>query len=60
MAMTVGLPVAIGAKLLLTGKLPLTGMHIPTCKLIYEPVLHELSNFGIRFNETITNMGDKV
>lgn len=58
MAMTVGLPVAIAAKLLLAGKIPLTGMHIPTSKLIYEPVLQELSNFGIRFREKITNIGD--
>jgi saccharopine dehydrogenase (NADP+, L-glutamate forming) len=51
MAMTVGLPVAIAAKLLLTGKISLRGVHIPLQKEIYEPVMKELEEFGIRFVE---------
>lgn len=51
MAKTVGLPLAVAAKLFLTRKLNLTGMHIPTHRLIYEPVLAELEQHGIGFNE---------
>ncbi|MGC9355483.1 MAG: saccharopine dehydrogenase family protein [Mariniphaga sp.] len=51
MAKTVGLPLAVAAKLFLTGKIKLTGMHIPTDRLIYEPVLAELEQYKIRFNE---------
>jgi saccharopine dehydrogenase-like NADP-dependent oxidoreductase len=51
MAKTVGLPLAVAAKLFLTGKIKLTGMHIPTDRLIYEPVLAELKKYGIGFNE---------
>jgi saccharopine dehydrogenase (NAD+, L-glutamate forming) len=53
MAKTVGLPLAVAAKLLLTGNLNLKGMYIPTCKEIYEPVLNELENYGIAFSEKI-------
>ncbi len=46
---TVGLPLGILAKLLLTGKIKLTGLHIPTLPEIYLPVLNELKREGIRF-----------
>jgi saccharopine dehydrogenase (NADP+, L-glutamate forming) len=55
MSKTVGLPAAIAAKLILTGKIPLTGCHIPTHPMIYEPVLLELSDNGIVFKERILN-----
>ncbi len=51
MAKTVGLPLGIAAKLILTGRIKLTGLHIPTSKEIYLPVLKELELHGIRFNE---------
>ncbi len=51
MAKTVGLPLGIAAKLILNGKIKLTGLHIPTHKEIYEPVLRELEIYGIRFHE---------
>ncbi len=51
MAKTVGLPLAIAVKMLLTGQIRLTGAHIPTLKEIYEPVLNELESYGIRFVE---------
>lgn len=51
MARTVGLPLGIAASLILKGNIPLTGLHIPTIKEIYEPLLKELDNFGIRFHE---------
>ena len=53
MSKTVGLPAAIAAKLVLTDQLPLTGCQLPTHPVIYEPVLSELQNLGIRFNEEI-------
>lgn len=51
MAKTVGLPLGIAAKLILNGMLQLKGLHIPTAKEIYEPVLMELDKAGIRFTE---------
>ena len=52
MAKTVGLPLGIGAKLILNGELKMTGLHIPVSKEIYEPVLRELKKYGIEFSET--------
>jgi saccharopine dehydrogenase-like NADP-dependent oxidoreductase len=52
MAKTVGLPLAVAAKLVLTEQVKLKGMFIPTVKAIYLPVLEELENYGIRFYET--------
>jgi saccharopine dehydrogenase-like NADP-dependent oxidoreductase len=51
MAKTVGLPLGIAAKLILEEKIKLKGLHIPTRKEIYEPVLEELKQYGIVFNE---------
>jgi len=52
MAKTVGLPLAIAAKLILNGTLRLRGLNIPTSKEIYEPVLKELEEYGVRFEES--------
>lgn len=52
MAKTVGLPLGIAAKLILEEKIKLKGLHIPTRKEIYEPVLEELKQHGIVFHET--------
>jgi saccharopine dehydrogenase-like NADP-dependent oxidoreductase len=49
MSRTVGLPVAIAAKLLLRDELPLTGSFIPTHPSIFEPVLREIAASGLRF-----------
>ncbi len=51
MAKTVGLPLAIAAKLYLTGQINLSGAVIPTTREIYEPVLNELKSHGIIFRE---------
>ena len=51
MAKTVGLPLGIAARLILEEKIKLKGLHIPTKKEIYEPVLKELQQYGIVFNE---------
>lgn len=53
MAKTVGLPLAIAAKMMLTGQIALKGVHIPTVSEIYDPVLCELEKFGISFKENI-------
>lgn len=60
MARTVGLPLGIAAKLLLTGEIPLTGCHIPTHPAIYEPVLRELETAGIGFEEKVTPIDENV
>ncbi|MFH1529707.1 MAG: saccharopine dehydrogenase C-terminal domain-containing protein [Pseudomonadota bacterium] len=51
MSRTVGLPVAIAAKLKLRGELSLTGSLIPTHPAIYEPILAEIEAAGLRFTE---------
>lgn len=51
MSRTVGLPAAIGVRLILEGKLPLSGVHIPVLPQIYEPVLAELEQSGLHFDE---------
>jgi saccharopine dehydrogenase-like NADP-dependent oxidoreductase len=56
MAKTVGLPLGIAAKLLLDGSLKTKGLQIPILSEIYEFVLPELANSGIRFTEEITEL----
>lgn len=51
MARTVGLPAAIGVKLILQGKINMTGIQIPISPVIYEPILQELEEQGITFKE---------
>lgn len=52
MARTVGLPLGIAATLILQGKMPLTGLHIPVIPEIYRPVLAGLQHEGIVFKES--------
>jgi saccharopine dehydrogenase-like NADP-dependent oxidoreductase len=51
MSNTVGLPVAICGKMILSGALKLKGVQIPVMKEVYEPILIELESFGIKFIE---------
>ena len=51
MAKTVGLPLAIACLLILNKEINLKGIKTPINKEIYDPVLKELENFGIFFNE---------
>ncbi len=51
MSKTVGLPLGIATKMVLTGQINISGVHIPTIKDIYEPVLNELEQHGICFEE---------
>ncbi len=49
---TVGLPAAIGARMILEGRIRATGVQVPVLPDIYEPVLTELEKLGIHFSET--------
>ena len=51
MSDTVGLPVAICAKMILQNKINLKGVHLPIHKEVYEPILNELEKFGVQFIE---------
>lgn len=53
MSKTVGLPLGVCAKLIIEGKIDIKGVHIPTEKMIYEPVLNELEHYGITFKELL-------
>ncbi len=51
MAKTVGLPVAIAAKLVMTGAFREPGVYFPTVPELYDPILEELKDYGISFTE---------
>lgn len=51
MAKTVGLPLAIAAKLLYQDKIKTRGVIVPTYPEIYNPVLQELKELGIALTE---------
>lgn len=51
MAKTVGLPVAMATMAILNGKIKTPGVQIPITKEVYQPILNELKDFGITFNE---------
>jgi len=51
MSKTVGLPLGIATKLILEGKITTPGVQIPIKKEVYEPILHELKDFGFDFIE---------
>ncbi|HPM29274.1 MAG TPA: saccharopine dehydrogenase C-terminal domain-containing protein [Chryseolinea sp.] len=51
MAKTVGLPLAIAARLLVEGKLKSRGVVIPVHKEFYKPILQELKLLGIELQE---------
>ena len=53
MARTVGLPAAVGVRLILDGKIDETGVLVPVSPSIYEPTLDELGNLGIEFSEDV-------
>jgi saccharopine dehydrogenase-like NADP-dependent oxidoreductase len=56
MARTVGLPLGIAARLVLEGRINLTGLHIPIMPELYVPVLQELDQQGIRFERTLNSL----
>ena len=54
MAKTVGLPIAIAARLILNGTIREKGVLIPVLPSIYKPILHALHGLGIQFKEEET------
>jgi saccharopine dehydrogenase-like NADP-dependent oxidoreductase len=56
MSNLVGLPIAICAKMILNGQLADTGVKVPIDKHVYDPILDELSEYGVRFMETHTEL----
>jgi saccharopine dehydrogenase-like NADP-dependent oxidoreductase len=52
MAKTVGLPLAMGVRLICEGKISEKGVLIPVSPQWYEPILQELSAWDIHFHET--------
>jgi saccharopine dehydrogenase-like NADP-dependent oxidoreductase len=55
MAKTVGLPLGIATKMVLTGQIRLEGVYIPTIREVYEPILRELESHGIGFQEKMVD-----
>lgn len=51
MSRTVGLPVALGVKLILERRIGLSGVLTPTISEIYQPILAELETLGLAFKE---------
>jgi saccharopine dehydrogenase (NADP+, L-glutamate forming) len=51
MSKLVGLPLGIFVKLLMQGKISTTGVNIPTMPEVYEPVMKELEDYGVKFHE---------
>ena len=52
MSDTVGLPMALAVKPLMTGTFGTTGVDVPMSKTYYDPLLKGLAELGIRFVET--------
>ncbi len=52
MATTVGMPAALGARMLLDGRLERRGCLFPTDEDVFRPVLGALETEGLRFHET--------
>jgi len=50
-ARTVAFPAAIAVKLILNGKINLSGVYMPVIPAIYNPILDELEEMGIKFDE---------
>ncbi len=51
MAKTVGLPVGIATLKILNGGIKTPGVQLPIKKEVYEPILKELEEYGVIFNE---------
>ncbi len=51
MAKTVGLPVAMATLLILNGKIKTPGVQLPIREEVYLPILKELEEYGVVFNE---------
>ena len=52
MAKTVGLPAAMGARLIVEGGVKERGVLVPVSEDLYRPILQQLEKEGVRFTET--------
>jgi len=59
MANTVSLPVAIAVRMVLEGKITQRGIVIPIDPEVYNPILDELENVGIKFVEKLVKVTKK-
>ena len=58
MATTVGFPAALGARMILDGRLSRRGCLFPTDADVFKPVLAALAENGLKFEETVVPLGD--
>ncbi len=58
MARTVGLPMGIFVRLISEKLIKSTGVHIPTMREVYEPVLKELEEYGLVFSDQLIDLED--
>ncbi|MFW9850471.1 MAG: saccharopine dehydrogenase C-terminal domain-containing protein, partial [Candidatus Thorarchaeota archaeon] len=56
MSRTVALPVAIASRLILEGKINLTGVHRPIMSEIYNLILDELKTLDIKLEENVIQL----
>lgn len=56
MSRLVGLPMGIFTRLISKGKIKSTGVHIPTMKEVYEPVLKEMKKYGLKFTHEVKEL----
>ncbi len=56
MAFTVGLPVAMATRLVTLGLIQERGVLLPMRKEVYAPILAELAEWGIRFDERLSEV----
>jgi saccharopine dehydrogenase-like NADP-dependent oxidoreductase len=54
MASTVGLPIAMVTRMILNNEIKMRGVLMPKYPEIYNPILAELREYGIKFNEKIS------
>ncbi len=52
MSKTVGLPAAMAALRILNGEISTPGVQLPIKKEVYEPILKELEEYGVKFMES--------
>lgn len=55
-ARTVSLPAAIAVKMIIKDEIKLSGVQIPVVQEIYNPILNELEEMGIKFSEKIQKL----
>ena len=55
-ARTVSLPAAIAVKMIMNDEIKLSGVQIPVIQEIYNPILNELQEMGIKFSEKVQKL----